>query len=178
MIDLGHRGLLVLNIRLFREVPVERWHLIKTRGGDQGSPLGLSRQSLGLWDVLWQECLRTIRRPAWLELFESHEVEGAEKGDQRGEERPEYTRCVQNDGRWLRNTSTKEFTFFTLCCSDAQRPTLCNSMDCSTPGVPILYYLSPRVCSDSCPLGRWCHPTISSSVAPFSSCPQSVFDSG
>ena len=31
---------------------------------------------------------------------------------------------------------------------------------------------SPRVCSDSCPLCRWCHPTISSSVTPFSSCAQ------
>ena len=31
----------------------------------------------------------------------------------------------------------------------------------------------PRVCSDSCRLSRWCHPTISSSVVPFSSCPQS-----
>ena len=28
--------------------------------------------------------------------------------------------------------------------------------------------LSPRVCSNSCPLNRWCHPTISSSVVPFS----------
>ena len=26
---------------------------------------------------------------------------------------------------------------------------------------------SPRVCSSSCPLSRWCHPTISSSVIPF-----------
>ena len=33
--------------------------------------------------------------------------------------------------------------------------------------------LFPRVCSNSCPLIRWCHPTISSSVTPFSSCPQS-----
>ena len=33
--------------------------------------------------------------------------------------------------------------------------------------------LSPQVCSNSCPLSRWCHPTISSSVTPFSSCPQS-----
>ena len=33
--------------------------------------------------------------------------------------------------------------------------------------------LSPRVCSNSCPLNWWCHPTISSSVPhPFSSCPQ------
>ena len=29
---------------------------------------------------------------------------------------------------------------------------------------------SPRVCSNSCPLSPWYHPTISSSVAPFSSC--------
>ena len=28
-----------------------------------------------------------------------------------------------------------------------------------------------RACSNSCPLSRWCHPTISSSVTPFSSCP-------
>ena len=33
--------------------------------------------------------------------------------------------------------------------------------------------LSPRVYSDSCPLRQWCHPAISSYVAPFSSCPQS-----
>ena len=32
---------------------------------------------------------------------------------------------------------------------------------------------SPGVCSNSCPLSQWCHPTISSSVTPFSSCPQS-----
>ena len=38
--------------------------------------------------------------------------------------------------------------------------------------------LSSRVCSDSCPLSRWCHPTISSSVVPFSSCPQSFPASG
>ena len=38
--------------------------------------------------------------------------------------------------------------------------------------------LSPGVCSNSCPLSRWCHPTISSSVVPVSSCPQSFPASG
>ena len=38
--------------------------------------------------------------------------------------------------------------------------------------------LSPRVRSNSCPLSQWCHPTISSSVAPFSSRPQSFPASG
>ena len=34
-------------------------------------------------------------------------------------------------------------------------------------------WLSPGVCWNSFPLSRWCHPTFSSSVSPFSSCPQS-----
>ena len=37
---------------------------------------------------------------------------------------------------------------------------------------------TPGVYSNSCPLSRWCHPTISSSVIPFSSCLQSCPASG
>ena len=37
---------------------------------------------------------------------------------------------------------------------------------------------TPGVHLNSCPLSRWCHPTISSSVVPFSSCPQSFPASG
>ena len=37
---------------------------------------------------------------------------------------------------------------------------------------------TPRVHSNPCPLSWWCHPTISSSVIPFSSCPQSFPASG
>ena len=44
-------------------------------------------------------------------------------------------------------------------------------MDCIKTGFPVLHYLP--VCPSSCPLNRRCHPTISSSVTPFSSCPQS-----
>ena len=33
---------------------------------------------------------------------------------------------------------------------------------------------TPGIHSDSCPSSRWCHPAISSSVFPFSSCPQSL----
>ena len=33
---------------------------------------------------------------------------------------------------------------------------------------------TPRVHPNPCPLSQWCHPTISSSVIPFSSCPQSL----
>ena len=65
------------------------------------------------------------------------------------------------------------------CCSAANWTclTLCDPMDCSTPGFPVLPSPSPRVCSNSCPLSRWCHPTISSSV-PFSSRLQSIPASG
>ena len=37
---------------------------------------------------------------------------------------------------------------------------------------------TPGVYSNSCPSSRWCHPAISSSVIPFSSCPQSLPASG
>ena len=49
--------------------------------------------------------------------------------------------------------------------------TLCNPMDCSTPGLHPSP--TPRVYPNSCPLSQWCHLTISSSVVPFYSCPQS-----
>ena len=48
-------------------------------------------------------------------------------------------------------------------------PTLCDPMDwlpCPSP--------TSKAYSNSCPLSQWCHPTISSSVIPFSSCSQSV----
>ena len=49
---------------------------------------------------------------------------------------------------------------------------LCDSMNCSTPGLPVHHQL-PEFTQNSCPLSWWCHPTISSSVVPFFSCPQS-----
>ena len=50
-------------------------------------------------------------------------------------------------------------------------------MDCSTTGFPVLHHLL-KLAPNSCPLSRWCHPTISSSVIPFSSCLQSFPASG
>ena len=63
------------------------------------------------------------------------------------------------------------------CCSVAEScPTLCNPVNCSTPGFLVLHYL--RVCSSICLLNWRCHPTISFSFTPFSSCPQSFPASG
>ena len=52
-------------------------------------------------------------------------------------------------------------------------PTLCNPMNCSTPGLPVHHQL-PESTQTQHPSSRWCHPTISSSVVPFSSCPKSL----
>ena len=46
-------------------------------------------------------------------------------------------------------------------------PTLCDPMDRSPPGFSIT---NSQSFSDSCLLSWWCHPTISSSFVPFSSC--------
>ena len=57
----------------------------------------------------------------------------------------------------VNNLSMKlQFSSVAQSCS-----TLCNPMDCSTPGFP-------GACWNSCPLSRWCHPTISPPVVPFS----------
>ena len=46
----------------------------------------------------------------------------------------------------------------------------CTRLTCPSP--------TPRGCSNSCPSSWWCHPTVSSSVVPFSSCLQSFPASG
>ena len=50
-------------------------------------------------------------------------------------------------------------------------PTLCDAMNRNTSGLPVHHQLP--IHPNPCPLSRWCHPTISSSVIPFSSCLQS-----
>ena len=61
-----------------------------------------------------------------------------------------------------------------LLFSPKSCPTLCDPMDYSTPGLPVLLI----VCSNSCPLSQWCYLTIPSSASPFSSYSQSFLASG
>ena len=66
---------------------------------------------------------------------------------------------------------------YCCCCSVAKScPTLCNPHALHHARLPCPS-LSLGICSNSCPLSQWCRPTISSSVAPFSSCPQSFLTS-
>ena len=73
---------------------------------------------------------------------------------------------ILNKGNW------SHFSSVTQSCL-----TLCNPMDWSMPDFPVHHQLL-GACSNSCPLTQWCHPTISSSVIPFSSCLQSFPASG
>ena len=57
-------------------------------------------------------------------------------------------------------------------------PIICDPMDCSTPGFHVHHQLPELAQTHSCPLSQWCHPTISSSVVPFSSWLQSFPASG
>ena len=83
------------------------------------------------------------------------------------------------------NATDHSYIFFAemsvqiLCCCWVAKSclTLCNTMDCSLPGFPILL-LSPGVCSNSDPLSQWCYLTISSSATIFSFCLQSFPASG
>ena len=60
------------------------------------------------------------------------------------------------------------------CCSGAKScPIIFDPMDWMQHTRLPCPSLSPRVCSNSWPLSWWCHPTISSSVVPFSSFIQS-----
>ena len=63
-------------------------------------------------------------------------------------------------------------TFFQFSSVAQLCPSLCDSMNCSTPGLPVHHQL-PEF-TQTHVYRRWCHPAISSSVVPFSSCPQSL----
>ena len=66
------------------------------------------------------------------------------------------------------DTHISSFQFSRSVVSDSLRP---HESQHARPSCPSR---SPRVHSDSRPSSQWCHPAISSSVVPFSSCPQSL----
>ena len=71
-----------------------------------------------------------------------------------------------------RQTINIQFSSVTQLCL-----TLCDPMDCSTPGFPVRHQL-PELAQTQVQLSQWCHPTVSSFVIPFSSCLQTFPASG
>ena len=82
-------------------------------------------------------------------------------------QRLHYVLC----GRWV-SVQFSSVQFTRSVVPDSLRP---HELQHARPPCPSP---TPGVYSNSCPLSRWCHPAISSSVVPFSSCPQSLPASG
>ena len=82
----------------------------------------------------------------------------------------QIARCLQEPILW-----TQFFSSVQLSC-----PVVSNSLRPHEPqhARPPCPSPTARVYPNPCPLSLWCHPTISSSVVPFSSCPQSFPASG
>ena len=81
-----------------------------------------------------------------------------------------FSKFLSNSGHtWVANHTVQ---FGHLVMSDSLWP---HGLKHARPPCPSP---TPGVYSDSCSLSQWCHPTISSSVGPFSSCPQSFPASG
>ena len=68
----------------------------------------------------------------------------------------------------LKCISSVQFSSVAQLC-----PTLCDPMNCSTPGLPVHHQL-PEFTQTQRPSSQWCHPAISSSVVLFSSYPHSL----
>ena len=76
------------------------------------------------------------------------------------------------EGMLVRALPAGSFQFSCSVVSDSLQP---RELQHTRPHCPSP---TPRVYLNSCPLSRWCHPTISSSIIPFSSCLQSFPTSG
>ena len=73
---------------------------------------------------------------------------------------------VWNKWKWSLTFSSVQFSHSAVSDSLLSHESQHTRPPCPSP--------TPRVHSNVCPSSRWCHPVISSSVVPFSSCPQSV----
>ena len=99
-------------------------------------------------------------------------IPGSGRSCEGGHGKPLQYSCLENPmnrGAWW---ATVQFSSVVQ-----SYPTLCDPMNRSTPGFTVHHQL-PGVHPKSCPLSWWCHPTISFTVVPFSSCPQSFPESG
>ena len=78
---------------------------------------------------------------------------------------------------WMasKTTSTVQFSSVQFSCSVVSDSLWSNGLQQARPPCPSPI---PEACSNFCPLSQWSHPTISSSVVPFSSCLHSFPTSG
>ena len=88
-----------------------------------------------------------------------------------------YNHCIvntiwdQKTWLWIFWLSLSSVQFNCSVVSDSLRP---HESQHASPPCPLP---TPGVYPNPCPSSQWCHPAISSSVIPFSSCPQSLLAS-
>ena len=136
--------------------------------------------SLGWEDPLEKEMATLSSTLAW-EIPWMEESGGLQsKGSQRvghtivTEQQQQTTMCVAGYWGHIHSSVMMQFSvqFSRSVVSDSLRP---HESQHTRPPCPSP---TPGVYSSPCPSSRWCHPTISSSVVPSSSCPQSLPASG
>ena len=125
------------------------------------------------WDVLrskwnntspeccWRMCLARCSPTSRVRLTFTMFLSPGEPGDHRGEHH-----CGKTDPKSYLYLCSVQFSRSVV--SDSLRP---HESQHARPPCPSL---TSGVHSDSCPLSQWCHPAISSSVVPFSSCSKSL----
>ena len=134
-------------------------------------------KNMNLLHVVWY-LFFLLAAPAWL-LQSQFPDQGLNLGH--AVKRPSPNHWTTREFPWypfLECLKHAKLNNILLCCCALTKsyPTLCDPMNCSIPGSLVLHYF--QVCSNSCLLSQWCHPTSSSSVAPLFSCPQSFPASG
>ena len=124
-------------------------------------PQAVWLQNLGLY--YWTQWLCKLSLKTWTYIYKHTTNRFHEHGQ-----------CIF----FFLHLASSQFCKFLCSCSVAQSClTFCNRMDCSMQGFPVLHH-HLELTQNSCPLSRWCHPTISFSFVHFSSCIQSVPRSG
>jgi len=121
--------------------------------------------ALGLSQVVYFTTLAT-----WCEELTTENIWDSVKAVLRGKFIPIRAYLKKQEQRQINNLIS--FQFSRSVMSDSLQP---HELQHARPPCPSP---TPRVYPNSCPLSQGCHPTISSSVAPFSSCPQSFPASG
>ena len=99
-------------------------------------------------------------------IFHARQLESVAISFSRGYSWPRDQTHISCSGRQIlynRATSISSVQFSWSVVSDSWQPHGLQHARLPCPS------LSPRVCSNSCPLSQWCHPTVSCSVVPFSS---------
>ena len=106
-----------------------------------------------------------------VQLFETSWTVACQASQSMGFSRQEYWGDLPLPSHIYRDNLYIQFSLVTQLCLTLRSHRLQHArLPCPSP--------SPGVCSNSRPLNRWCHPTISSAVVPFSSCLQYFSVSG